>query len=100
MKNGWYQKETLCFQVWRVSDSHFPLDVILQLRKEIDLRDHGVILQLKYEEPLNPLKGGKVHRNLQDKYLPYPLDLELHSKQRKRKESVLWSSRRPCWSSD
>ena len=39
--------------------------------KEIHLRDHGVLLQLKYEEPLNPLKGGKVHLNLQTKYLRY-----------------------------
>ena len=39
--------------------------------KEIDLRDHGFLLQLKYDEPLNPLKGGKVHLNLQTKYLRY-----------------------------
>ena len=43
--------------------------------KEIDLRDHGFLLQLKYDEPLNPLKGGKVHLNLQNKHLRHHLGL-------------------------
>ena len=43
--------------------------------KEIDLRDHGFLLQLKYDEPLNPLKGGKVHLNLQNKHLRNHLEL-------------------------
>ena len=43
--------------------------------KEIDLRDHGFLLQLKYDEPLNPLKGGKVHLNLQNKHLRHHLEL-------------------------
>ena len=49
--------------------------------KEIDLRDYGFLLQLKYDEPLNPLKGGKAHLKLQNKYAhhlePQDLDVDL-----------------------
>ena len=40
--------------------------------KEIDLREYGFLFQLKYDEPLNPLKGGKVHLELQKSYLYLP----------------------------
>ena len=35
-----------------------------QWDKEIDLEDYGFLLQLKYHEPLDPTRGGKVHLKL------------------------------------
>ena len=34
--------------------------------KEIDLRDYGLLVQLKFNDPLNPSKGGKAHVMLEE----------------------------------